>query len=69
MSSLKKIRLFENEPVAQGTARRLGEVQNPAVTIQDINVFRMIEIDMFFFFFGEETVGSYLYQTKNLDIQ
>ena len=40
----------------------------------DIQVYRMIEIDMFFFFYGQETldsgqVVSYLFRTKNLDIQ
>ena len=58
MNSLKKIRLFENEPVAQGVARRPGEVVIPAKTIQNINVFRMIEIDMYFFFYGAETIAE-----------
>ena len=74
MSSLKRINLFKNENVAQGQARRAGEVQQPAISVQDIQVFRMIEIDMFFFFFGSETAAegqsySYLYRTKNLEIQ
>lgn len=39
----------------------------------DIQIFRMVEIDMFFFFFGQETMANqqvyqYLYRTKNLEI-
>jgi hypothetical protein len=65
----KKLRLFEAEILSQGQPRARGEVKQPAVTFQDINVARMIEIDLNFMIFGSETLPegqtySFLYQTK-----
>lgn len=81
MSNLKKIRLFEAESIAQGLPSSQAAAQysnnGQATHMQLVNVMRMVEIDMFFFFFGTEVVNQggyeqaaqYLYRTKNLEIQ
>ena len=44
----------------------------PAKSIQDINVLKMIYLDMFFLFLGRKKVGDsteHFYLTKNLQIK
>lgn len=74
MNSLKKIRLFETEDVAKGVPRRPDEVLMPAQTMQDLKVFRMTEIDMFFFLAAQERLENnqlvtYVYRIKDFKIK
>ena len=56
MSNLKKIRLFEQEVLAQGLPASQMERVSPAVHMQGVQVLAMVEVDMFFFFFGSEMI-------------
>jgi hypothetical protein len=75
-STFKRIRFFESDQIDTKSEPKAAAPSDQVVSIQDVNVIHMIQLDMFFLFLGTPVAPApgtipkeHFYVTKNLMVR